>query len=436
MLSTCCSDFIAASNKDDQQPAELDRFNLYAPKQQRCTMCNKPKSRRCAECRSSAYCSARCQKTDWPLHKLLCRNLQPMLQTRPSGTFKLAILFPEQAKVPNLVWIECEPQRDEDDNYAYQSPLVHPLLGEDQPSPDRRYIGRTVRRNFNLDHTVTVFFRDRFLKDGSKANQSIGSTAGAIQGEWKGPAVVMRQPDALPRFLSSSDLRFYEDVALVDLRIAVDYFRTYHDETVDDLEHYRGPLDDIVKGVKITCVGDQKHFGMDQYVAVAVPKRDLVFLAGYSQPAIPKLVGFPITVRKYPPDQARKDDPYAFANAYGRAAYTNVAATFLHLDAVPSSPSWGWAPMMWQDGVGSVIVVRTGGKTDVSPRQVEALCQFCLRMLPFFEDSSGAGLVERTKEEVLGMLTLKNFIAFFDKFRAEKAQEDASWMEIKCPVDG
>ena len=128
--------------------------------------------------------------------------------------------------------------------------------------------------------------------------------------------------------------------------------------------------------------------------------------------------------------------PYAFADAYGRAAYTNVVATFLHLDAAPSSPSWGWAPMMWQDSVGSVIVVRTGGEVDVSPRQVEALCQFCLRMLPFFEDSSGAGLVERTKEEVLGMLTLKNFMAFFDKFRAEKAKEDASWMEIECPVDG
>ena len=306
---------------------------------------------------------------------------------------------------------------------------MDPLLGRDQPLTDRRYIGHSARRNFVLDHTVTVIARDAFLLDGSKDNRSIRCAGGAVSGVWNVPVIVMRQPGVLPQFLSSSDLRFYEDATLVDLCIAIDYFRAYSDETVEDLETYQGSLDDVVRGVKITCLGDQKHFGMDQYVAVAVPKFHLVFNDAW-RPTVPQLVGFPIQKRKYPADQAWKDE-------LGGDAYTNEVATILHRDANPASGLWGLVPLiLWGDHVGSVIVVRSVEEHDASPRQVEALCQFCVKMGPFFEDSIGAGLVQRTKEEVLGMLTPKHFRYFFEKFRAARAKDDASWTEVEFPVDG
>jgi hypothetical protein len=37
-----------------------------------CKFCNKPATARCAVCRATYYCTAVCQRLDWPSHKLTC----------------------------------------------------------------------------------------------------------------------------------------------------------------------------------------------------------------------------------------------------------------------------------------------------------------------------------------------------------------------------
>ena len=109
--------------------------------------------------------------------------------------------------------------------------------------------------------------------------------------------------------------------------------------------------------------------------------------------------------------------------------YENVPATFLHLEPDPDKDSWGWAPMYWQNGVGSVLVVRSDGR-DVTAQQVEALSRFCqFKMQPLFENGLGGGLVEMTRAEVMVFLTPYGFREYFAEVRAKKLEkgEGVGW---------
>jgi hypothetical protein len=389
-----------------------------------CTICNAPKAKSCASCHSAAYCSPECQQTDWPLHKTVCKALKSV-PPRPDASHKLAILFPVDSKVPELIWVFCEPRKDDEEEggYPYEYPHIREHLGDDKAFPEHKPVTRNVYRGFNLDHTIDITCRDAFLIDGSKINQCIvETTRGAVSHSWSGPIVVMRQPSL------AYDPRFYSDITLADLRTAIDYFIAYGNESVVDSTFARSSRPKV-DGVKINCFGDQDVFGAEKYTAVAVPKDHQVFFSP-RQPHILKLLEVPILVRKYPPDRLWKNDRHR-----NRYPYDNQAATFLHLDANPKSESWGWAPREWQNDVGSVIVVRADRKP-ISPKQVEALCYYCqFKLQPLFEDSMGAGYVQRTREEVMGYMTKQKFAEFFAWYKEDMMPQDPTWALEKSPYE-
>lgn len=160
---------------------------------------------------------------------------------------------------------------------------------------------------------------------------------------------------------------------------------------------------------------------------VAVPRDHVVFLATRGPVEITRLMDCPLLVRKYPADRMWKDDHDGYW-------YDNQSVTFLHMNADPESQQWGWAPREW-DGPGSVFVVRQDGK-DIWPKQVEALCEFIQdRLQSLFEDSIGAGLVSRTKQEVIDYMTKKkNFETFFENYKREQVRRDPSWATETCPL--
>lgn len=92
--------------------------------------------------------------------------------------------------------------------------------------------------------------------------------------------------------------------------------------------------------------------------------------------------------------------------------------------------------MHWQDGVGSVLVVRSDGR-DVTTQQVEALSRFCqFKMQPLFENGLGGGLMEMTRAEVMGFLTPAGFGEYFAEVRARNMEEGEGegWETARSPV--
>lgn len=82
----------------------------------KCTICGATTVAFWKKCKSAAYCSIRCQKRDWPLHRLLCGELPTFLENNPRpaeedekaqgwegegrARYKLALLLPIDSETP------------------------------------------------------------------------------------------------------------------------------------------------------------------------------------------------------------------------------------------------------------------------------------------------------------------------------------------------
>ena len=392
-----------------------------------CTICDSPNAKNCARCRSTKYCSPECQQSDWPSHSLLCSQYSTHAH-RPDPSYKRAILFPPNEANPKLIWVECKTEQDEDfPGLKWESSQVQEhlggKLGKYDALPEFMPIKRNLLRDRDLSNTLEVICRDTFLLDGSEINKSVvKATHGATGHGWRGPIVALKKKGL------GSDPRHYMDIDMQDYRDVVDYFISYRDESVQDVEVRAGDRKGKVRGVKINCRGDQRTFGVEEFSAVNVPVDHPVFFDSVMAP-ISKLVGMPLRTRKCPPDTLWKDD---------HSSYTNVPATFLHQNTDDSSGGWwGLAPMEWQDDVRSVLVVRSDGR-DVTVQQVEALCHFCqFKMQPLFENAHGAGLVSMSRAEVLGYLTTDGFREYFVELRAKRMMDEGKvggWETAEVPV--
>jgi hypothetical protein len=67
-------------DKHSKEPPCLDAkcsTNLNRIDKKQCLECEKPCTKRCRQCRSVYYCSRKCQRTDWPIHRHVC-NVTPL----------------------------------------------------------------------------------------------------------------------------------------------------------------------------------------------------------------------------------------------------------------------------------------------------------------------------------------------------------------------
>ena len=88
-----------------------------------------------------------------------------------------------------------------------------------------------------------------------------------------------------------------------------------------------------------------------------------------------------------------------------------------------SKSDWGWAPSYWQNDVGDVVLVRLDGQ-DLTVSDAELLCRFCeWKLQPLFEDGLGAGLVQRSRREVVDFITAENMASFRNEMERRKAED-------------
>jgi hypothetical protein len=70
----------------------------------------------CSKCHEMPYCSAECQKSDWRIHKLVCKSLKAFSDSdRPHQEgmkYRCAIYFPETGGRPRFIWIRIMPDID------------------------------------------------------------------------------------------------------------------------------------------------------------------------------------------------------------------------------------------------------------------------------------------------------------------------------------
>ncbi|KKY21880.1 putative zinc finger mynd-type protein [Diplodia seriata] len=392
-----------------------------------CLACTKPAANTCARCHCSRYCSKDCQAADHATHKLLCRAYSSLNRSvRPSHEHKLGILFPPDDRKPRLVWVHFswhEDDEDFDDSFTSRFQMADSAahLGEHGAESQIQY--NTVLQR-ELPNTIRIAYRDAFLKDGSHPNltiQSLPVHRGSIF-DWRGPILAYGMHGL------GVDQTVSRDLDLNDLRHLADFFVTYRNNGGDGDARNDGDSSNSnkkVKGVKISCQGDQDTFGLPAFQEVEVPATHPIFAGGdHDASEIAARVGIPILTRKYPASSAWT------MGSPTKHPFVNQAATSLHLaccDNEGAGAAWGWAPAAWQRDVGSVLAVREDRKP-LHPLHVEALCRFCqFEMGPMFEHSLGLYGGTRSKplkrEVVLSHATRPFFELFWSKLLDQKLKE-------------
>lgn len=406
-----------------------------------CVMCNGPDAFRCGSCLHQWYCSKKCQKSDWSVHKILCAQRKDF-ETRPSPDSRRAILFHENKSVVEFIWATVK-WFDLGDGEGVECP--------DDSLKAQFSTGSLRGMAFNINQVrgrkllkcLDIRHRDAFLRDGSKLNQGIVmATKGKAGHPWAGPIVAMKHQD------EGDDPIYYDDIDVADFRDVVDYFLAYGSKAPDPSPSKSVTVREIfecqralcetdsttpkpkraIKAVRINCLSDTESRGK-KYEAVELP-----MINGIGKCSIPPLsvkVGMKLELTKVPPPESATVESYRFQNQ---------EITFLYLNSDPKSEQWGWAPLHWQDDVGSVIVARADGE-DLDPSHAAALCQFGMNtMQPLFEDSMGAGMEPENpigKEEVLYRMSPRNFELFYQgwcKDKRDEFEDTCITPKIVCPA--
>ena len=361
-----------------------------------CSNCSEAASQRCPVCKITYYCSRLCQSLEWKhFHKPLCQSYQDF-QQRPLQDHKRALFFPVDSRDPRWIWVLVVWRPAEDREPGWEEAKLGDLLGADEKFPEHRYIQHNPKRQRDLANTITVSCRGNFIHDDSPFNLSIAKTTNGSMGHrWKGPAVCLLK--------KGIDLihAHYGDLGLSDMRDVVDYFDEYHQDNIK-LRPAKGA--DEIPGVHVSCEGDRKTFGYEQFTTVAVSLR-------YYNPGeisgVSRRVGFPLLVGPLQPDILWQHNH--------ETAYVNKLASWLFVNDDPASDNcmgWGWIPPKWADDLGSVLVTRLD-RGLLTPLDVEVMCHFCrFHLQPLFENSLGAGVRDMTKEEVLAEITPEKYALF------------------------
>lgn len=69
-----------------------------------CALCDQPAPKQCSSCHIIRYCSSKCQKADWVIHKIVCKSFKDVLKAPGPGHARI-IYLPEQSTHPVSVWL-------------------------------------------------------------------------------------------------------------------------------------------------------------------------------------------------------------------------------------------------------------------------------------------------------------------------------------------
>ena len=215
-------------------------------------------------------------------------------------------------------------------------------------------------------------FWDTFLIDSSKPNwslyRSLGSS-GTTSCNWQGLGIILQKRGI------SSDPGFYGDISLADYWHILDYFLSYRDDHVKEIE--KGLQIDkshhTISGIKVTCFSMQKLNKAGPFVHVSVGPTHVVCGASFPECEISLIscsVGLPVRVWKMPSNDEWIHHPDWYFSMYSDS---NPTACKLFMNPNIDSPWWGWVPLCWQCGIGDVLLIRADDN-DLSVDDAELLC--------------------------------------------------------------
>lgn len=180
-------------------------------------MCNNTSSTKCSTC-GARYYSRTCQKADWSVHKVLCKDFAA-LTPRQSSTDRLIILFPADDEQPQLLWTSKNffPQGEKGDQFVgiFTNKSRNRVTSYRQNNPPYEL---ALRFGANLTCIAAGSGNKSIDKVCASDKQRNGTP-------WVGPLVAMRM----------STLPEGRDMGPMDFRDVVDFLRSYDPKDTKEL---------------------------------------------------------------------------------------------------------------------------------------------------------------------------------------------------------
>lgn len=379
-----------------------------------CLLCGKASTHLCGRCKSTRYCSQDCQSDDWPAHKLLCKTFSRFdLTARPSDNHFRSIAFHHSQPKPQVVWVECPWQQVFD--YDWQTPNLRPFLGPGL-SHDRVQVRRDVILQKLLPDTIDLCFREAFQNDGSRLNKSITAIIETVPGssyQWHGSVVAVGRKGRVAGYPPCRDLDMNDFRHIVDHLVSFGRWLPFVQSPPST------PGANVVKGIRINCVGDQKVFNRPLFEPVDVADSHPIFdLAITNKPDIADRIGLPVLTQRYPVD-------LRWVRKEGLGGFENHHATLLHMSCDPTSDNFGLPSWQWLDHAGSFLAVRRD-KSPLTPDQAEILCGYCRdEVSPLMAHTWGQYSPEEpmTRDFALSMICKPMFTIYWAKVANEKKRQ-------------
>jgi hypothetical protein len=356
------------------------------PSDSLCAICDQPGINACAGCHSIRYCSKLCQKTDWPLHKLLCKTYADFSDTsRPPDIYNLAtyppeiyhlyrraIYFPESGDRPRFIWMHYHGP-DAEGRVIVDMHYVNPEL-EDLQSVNELIENMVLHRNLNRCISIGARAWPLAKEDVShagKENQSLLKIDKELSQWIHGPFIAMGLNGPFTLDGEPKKGPWHEqvyDLEPIDLRHIVDRMRGEYFRSGMEFKIYEEGCQEKVKGVRIESVGDRNICCRPAYTSVDAVKSLCSEETDLVTPLADK-IGVPLVLRKLPHSLAWRG-----RHVLGSPCATNHAPGVLdiqkqldYLRSLPPLPD-NQVRDMWEEidkvsgNVGSYVAVRKDGQ--------------------------------------------------------------------------
>lgn len=366
---------------DIQQPAHWAQSLLLATMERpTCAVCQKISTFKCSICDSASYCSDVCQKKDLALYGLLCSKLESFIKDnpRPDNMHKLALLFPEKADLPQLIWVETEPYHEEDeDGNLYVHSIGCKLNQHVGSFPRPLHIDpNPYKLQIYADDMLDKFEGNQCLSHLTKGYASRDLASGMISAyDWNGHRAVV----GFAEQGKDGQVAKYRDVTLDDLRGAFDALSQNMNMFEDDKPNTFVIRDEDkwTKAVKVSCEGDVKFLGKEKYRQVEIRKNHPIFFKCHGISTISRHMGWTLLAKKCEIDpawmfkarQLTKFDPLENCEAWG---------VLYNADPIAAMGDWGQVNFpTWNGPSDQTVLFARKDKKDVTKYQIEVLSSYC-----------------------------------------------------------
>ncbi|KAH7091650.1 hypothetical protein FB567DRAFT_617312 [Paraphoma chrysanthemicola] len=282
-----------------------------------CTVCDNSGELACSGCKSIHYCSKACQKVDWPIHKIICKDYAHFINTRPDADHHSAIYFNPSDTSPCFVWLRYD--------LGHIHPDIDQLVKFGVSRERIEADGLTMVANNPIltrhiePHHIFLALPEAKLMcsccNTDKApNGSLAKINTELPGFLRGPVL------AMGTYCDSDDKKETTslDLGPLDFRHIVDQLRMMYCMCEDDNRCLLEGKD--IKAVRLNCDGDHFYLDRPMFEAVAEPKSTLLMESEIPTPVADR-IGMELIVKKVPPAIAWRDSlrPCRMENKWGQS---------------------------------------------------------------------------------------------------------------------